>query len=201
MINVPYTKAVYHRKLHSGPRRIHIILRNWNIIHHTPQYALGWRVNICSDHISLMVLLIRTLIWTCCKSGSGCNRKALALRIMPGSNMMGLAVWEYLSEVFWACWFGCGSPALPASLDWSCHHVIIYFWGILKETVAQQLYKTTEYLKQAVRLAYDHVTSQILHYMSPQNMAQNYSLSWEFCHEYYWAQTFPHDNYGLYSML
>ena len=31
MINVAYTKAAVHRKLHSGPRRIHIILRNRNI--------------------------------------------------------------------------------------------------------------------------------------------------------------------------
>jgi len=35
MINVAYTKAVDHRKLHSRPRIIHIILRNWNIILHT----------------------------------------------------------------------------------------------------------------------------------------------------------------------
>jgi hypothetical protein len=40
MINVAYTKAVDHRKLHSGPRRIHNILRNWNIILHTSLYAL-----------------------------------------------------------------------------------------------------------------------------------------------------------------
>lgn len=89
MINVAYTKAVDHRKLHSGPRRIHIILRNRSIILHTSWYALGWRVNICSDRISLMVLLISTLIWTCCKSGSRCNRKASAFRIMLGSYMTG----------------------------------------------------------------------------------------------------------------
>jgi hypothetical protein len=33
MINVAYTKAVDHRKLHSGPRRIHINLRNWNTLY------------------------------------------------------------------------------------------------------------------------------------------------------------------------
>ena len=83
MINVANTKAVDQRKLHSGLRRIHIILRNWNIILHTSWYALGWRVNNCSGRISLMVLLISPLIWTCC------NRKASAFRIMLGSNMTG----------------------------------------------------------------------------------------------------------------
>jgi hypothetical protein len=34
-INVPYMKDVDHRKLHSGPKRIHIILRNWNINFHS----------------------------------------------------------------------------------------------------------------------------------------------------------------------
>jgi hypothetical protein len=83
MINVPYMKAVDCRKLHSGPKRIHITLRNWNIILHTLCNAPGWRVNICSNRTAMMVLLISTLIRTCC------NRKALAFRIMPGSNMMG----------------------------------------------------------------------------------------------------------------
>jgi hypothetical protein len=186
--------------LPSGPRRIHIILRNWNIILHISWYTLGWRVNICSNHISLMVLLISTLTWVCCKSGSHCNRKALAFRIVRGSNMTGHQDNMYLLFGNTLVRFSENADLL-ASFDWPCWHPDLspsynLFWGFLKETVPQQFYKTTEYLNQAVRFAFDHVTSQILHWMSHR--------TWHgiiLCHENYRAQTYPHDNYGLYSMV
>jgi hypothetical protein len=35
VMNVPYTEAVFHGTLRSGPRRIQNILKKWNTIPHT----------------------------------------------------------------------------------------------------------------------------------------------------------------------
>jgi hypothetical protein len=105
-----------------------------------------------------------------------------------------LAVREYLSEVFWDRWIGHGSPVLPAPLDWSprspdlstCDNSL---WSFIKEIVAQQRYRTTDDLKQAVRLVFNRVTPQMLWKMSHRTWCRII-----LCHENDGAQMDPLDN-------
>jgi hypothetical protein len=77
VMNVTYTEGVDQWTLCSGPRRIHIISINSNIFLHTSWYGLGWLVNDCSGCIPLIVQLISTCIWICCKTDSCRDWKTL----------------------------------------------------------------------------------------------------------------------------
>jgi hypothetical protein len=79
-LNVLYTKAVDHGTICFGPRRIHIILRKWNIKFHTSKYAVGWWGKRLFGRIALMSLSIGTLIWTFCQTGSYHNWTAMVLQ-------------------------------------------------------------------------------------------------------------------------
>jgi hypothetical protein len=65
----------------------------------------------------------------------------------------------------------------------------VALWGLKKEIVAQQRYQTTDDLKQAVRLAFNRVTPQMLRKI-PHRTWRRIIL----CHENDGAQTDPLDN-------
>jgi hypothetical protein len=79
-MNVSYTKAVDRGAMCSAPGRIHIILRNPNINFHISLHAVGWWGNRMFGSISLMILLISTLSWTCYQSGVYRNWTAWVLK-------------------------------------------------------------------------------------------------------------------------
>jgi hypothetical protein len=64
----------------SGPGRIHIILRNWNIKFHISKYAVRWWGKRLFGCVSLMILSIGILIWTSPQTGSYHNWTAMVLK-------------------------------------------------------------------------------------------------------------------------
>jgi hypothetical protein len=81
-----------------------------------------------------------------------------------------ISVWDYLSDVFYDKWIGCGSASLVAPLEWpprshnlsSCY----VLQGTIKHDVSQKHYKTTEELKEAVCNVFDKITSAMLCWIS-----------------------------------
>lgn len=82
-----------------------------------------------------------------------------------------LAVRQRLTAVFGNRWIGRGSVNHPAPLPWPPRSPDLTtpdnaLWGYIKEKVRRQRYVTTDDLQNAVRVAFQTVTPEMLHQMS-----------------------------------